>query len=398
MRPTVRTSWRVPLTAALVAVLAATACNKHSNSPSPPPCSYALTATTMAFDASGGSGTVGVQTGANCAWTAQAGANWIAITGAASGSGPATVAFTVAANADVASRNGSLTVANQQVAIRQEGRQANCTFEIAPTTAGFSKDGGTGRFELTTGDTCSWSTSTSVSWITVTSDRQGTGSAPIDYAVARNADSTPRTGTIRVGGQIFTVQQSGDAGVCQYSVSPVQFAPCMPSTELTSEVVTQAACPWTAVSGTSWIAILSPPSNTGSGTVRFRVTDNYDAPRNGVVMLRWPTPTAGQNLQVAQAGCTYATSPTSFNFAVGGGAGTFSVIQQSIPILCGGALQDACVWTARSNVSWITINTAMPQTGDDPVSFTVAANTTGATRTGTVTVRQATVTVTQAGS
>jgi hypothetical protein len=125
--------------------------------------------------------------------------------------------------------------------------------------------------------------------------------------------------------------------------------------------------------------------------------DNYDAPREGIVMVRWPTATAGQNIRIAQAGCRYAVSRTAITMAAGGGTATFDVIQQSDPTQCGGATQDRCLWTARSDVPWITITSSMPRTGDEPVAFNVAANDSTAARTGRITVRDKVVTVTQSG-
>jgi hypothetical protein len=115
------------------------------------------------------------------------------------------------------------------------------------------------------------------------------------------------------------------------------------------------------------------------------------------VKVRWPTPTAGQNVRVAQAGCFYSVSRASISFTAGGGSATFDVLQQSDPITCGGATQDRCVWTAQSNVPWITITSSMPRSGDNPVAFTVAANTGPAAREGRITVRDKVVVVTQAG-
>jgi hypothetical protein len=113
-------------------------------------------------------------------------------------------------------------------------------------------------------------------------------------------------------------------------------------------------------------------------------------------MVRWPTPTAGQNIRIAQAGCTYAVSQNSFPFAAAGGAGMFNVFQQSLPNTCGGATQDRCIWAAVSDVPWITISGSMPRAGDDRVTFTVAANPTGAPRVGRITLRDQVVLVNQA--
>ena len=114
-------------------------------------------------------------------------------------------------------------------------------------------------------------------------------------------------------------------------------------------------------------------------------------------MVRWPTPTAGQNIHVAQAGCRYAVSRSAISAAAAGGPGTFDVIQESDPNTCGGATQDRCIWTAASDVPWITVTSSMPRAGDNPVSFTVAANNDVASRVGRINVRDQVVVITQAG-
>jgi hypothetical protein len=166
---------------------------------------------------------------------------------------------------------------------------------------------------------------------------------------------------------------------------------------LTATLSTQTSCPWTATPNAAWLRVPGGSSGTGSSTISIAFTDNYDAPREGLLMVRWPTATAGQNIRVAQAGCRYAVSRTAIAMVAAGGTGTFDVIQQSDPTACGGATQDRCVWTARSDVPWITITSSMPRSGDNPVAFTVATNVSTAPRRGTIIVRDRSVTVTQAG-
>ena len=166
---------------------------------------------------------------------------------------------------------------------------------------------------------------------------------------------------------------------------------------VTATVMTQPFCPWTAASNASWLNVSSGGSGSGPGVVSFTFPDNYDAPRDGIVMVRWPTPTAGQNIRVAQAGCRYAVTRSAFNFAAPGEPGTFDVFQESDPNTCGGPTQDRCVWTAQSDVPWITVTGSMPRSGDGPATFMVAVNDGTAARTGTITVRDKVVTITQAG-
>jgi hypothetical protein len=59
---------------------------------------------------------------------------------------------------------------------------------------------------------------------------------------------------------------------------------------------------------------------------------------------------------------------------------------------------DGCAWTAASNVPWIAITAGASGTGRGSVQYSVAGNSSGATRTGTVTIAGNTFTVSQAGS
>ena len=323
----------------------------------------------------------------------------MSITGGASGTGPGSVSVDLSANTGEGARTGTLTIAGRTVAVVQEGR-APCVITISPGSASYRKDAATGSFAVNTSDSCQWSAVSSASWLAVTGGSPGTGSGTVSYSLERNRDIADRTATIAVGNQTFAVNQAGDPPAlnCEYSVTPVEINTCMavPNT-LTASITTQQGCTWTAQPDSSWITIIGDTAGSGSALVSFRVTDNWDAPRLGNVMLRWPTPTAGQNVRVLQAGCRYAVSIASFNIAGTGGTGRFDVIQQSDPLECGGATQNRCVWTAQADVPWITITTSMPQAGDNPVSFTVAANDSTVPRTGRIVVRDKTVVITQAG-
>ena len=55
-----------------------------------------------------------------------------------------------------------------------------------------------------------------------------------------------------------------------------------------------------------------------------------------------------------------------------------------------------CTWTATSNASWLTITSGASGTGSGDVTYSVAANS-GGVRTGTLTIADQTLTVTQQG-
>ena len=367
--------------------------------PTPPPCTFVLSPSSLSFGGSGGASTVNVTTGGQCTWNAVSDRGWMSITSGASGTGSGVVNVSVTPNQSETARTGTLTIAGQAVSVQEEGLAA-CTLEISPGSASYNKDGVSGTFAVSAPSQCGWSATSNSTWIAVTSG-SGTGNGVVTYSVERNRDVNARTGTIAIGARTFTVNQSGDTPappVCQYSVAPIEFSPCMSVPyALTATITTQQGCTWTASAGASWISVTGGQSGDGSGVVSFTVSDNWDAPRHGVVMIRWPTVTEGQNLQVSQAGCYYAVSTSSISFTAAGGTGRFDVIQQSDPNTCGGATQNACRWTAQSDVPWITITTTMPQAGDNPVAFTVAAHSGSAARSGRITVRDKVVQITQSG-
>jgi hypothetical protein len=322
----------------------------------------------------------------------------MSITSGASGTGNGTVTVVVAVNPGPTVRTGTLTVAGQSVAVREEAQPA-CTVTLAPSSIALSPAPFTGTFTVTSPSYCQWTAVSAAPWLTVTSGSAGSGTGTVAYAADRNRETTARSAAIVVNERSFLVTQEGEVpAACEYVVAPVEFTPCMSvGHTLSAMVTTQAACTWTAAPTSSWITLTEGQSGTGSGLVSFTVSDNYDAPRQGVIEVRWPAVTAGQNLHVLQAGCYYGVSTTHIDTAALGGPGYFEVVQQSDPSSCGGPTQNACKWTAVSHVPWISISTPMPQTGDSRVNFVVEPNNSGALRIGTIVVRDKVVTIMQSG-
>ena len=97
-------------------------------------CAFTLSAATVSFGATRGSGSVNVTTTAGCPWTATSNANWITINSGSPGSGNGTLNFTVAANTGLA-RTGTLTIAGQSFTVNQSVACPTVT-GIAPVRAG----------------------------------------------------------------------------------------------------------------------------------------------------------------------------------------------------------------------------------------------------------------------
>jgi hypothetical protein len=199
------------------------------------------------------------------------------------------------------------------------------------------------------------------------------GNDTVGYAVTANAGPA-RTGTITIGGQIFTVTQ---ASGCTYSLSSYSrnFTAAADNSN-TVNVTTGSTCPWTAVvtSGGSWLRINSGSSGTGNGTVNYAVDANTGPARTGTMTIGGRTFTVTQD-----SGCTYALSPASATYNCHGGAGSIRVTPSN----------SACTWTASESVNWITINSGSSGTGNGTITYTVNPRNScnsGSTRSADITV------------
>ena len=100
------------------------------------------------------------------------------------------------------------------------------------------------------------------------------------------------------------------------------------------------------------------------------------------------THTAATNIPTDCGGtCSYSISPSSASVAAAGATGNVSVTAGA-----------GCAWTAVSNASFITITAGASGSGSGTVGYSVAGNTSTASRTGTLTIAGQTFTVTQAGT
>ena len=324
-------------------------------------CSYTLSSSSTSVGAAGSTGTVDVTSNAGCTWTAVSNDSWITVTSGSSGGGNGTVSFTVAANTGEA-RSGTITIAGNTFTVNQA---SDCSFDISPSNQDFTAAGGTGSFVLTASNSsCSWTATASDNWIMITSSTTGSGSSTINFSVAANSGS-PRSGTIMVGGQTFTVNQ---AGGCTYSINPTSTSASASGVSGTVAVTSGEGCAWTAVSNDSWITLTGNSSGSGFGLIPYFASPNSGPARSGTITI------AGETLTINQlSGCSYFLSPGFENLPSGGGNGSFGMITGN-----------GCVWTATTSDLWITLTNASG-TGNGTISYTVTANT-GEFRRGTITV------------
>ena len=229
------------------------------------PCTFSLTPASRSFAAAGGPGQVQVDTQAGCTWTAASNAGWMSVS-TITGIGPGTVMYTVQPSTDTATRNGAIVVAGQQHAVSQSGVPPACTYTLDPMSRAFSAAAGSAVVRVNTLPACTWTASSDVPWVTP-AQSAGTGSADITYSVAQNTSTTPRNGTLTIGGAPHAITQAGAAPPpCTYQIAPAErsFEPIGGSG--TVRVTTGPTCAWTAVSSESWVSV-----TTGKGVGTFDI-------------------------------------------------------------------------------------------------------------------------------
>ena len=348
-----------------------------STAPTPSKCEVSSTTPQVSIAAAGGSGSINVSAAPECAWVATSDVNWITFLTPVSGQGPRELRFQVAANPATSARQGRITVNGAATPVNQAG--LSCRTEISPVSLSVEASGGSGTVQVTAPESCTWSTSSSAAWLTVTSGMNGTGNGTVSYTVGANTGGA-RVGALTIGDQTFAILQAAPgAPQCNYSIQ--QTSVSMPASGGSTVVDVQAdpSCSWAAASNVAWIAVSGVGVGTGNGSVSLAVSANTGAARTGTVSI------AGRIFTVNQAlSCVGSLNPSSATVAAGGGVGP------SIAV----TVAAGCAWTASASDSWLTITQGTSGTGNGTVTFSAAANP-GPSRTGSLAIAGQTFGVTQ---
>jgi trimeric autotransporter adhesin len=230
---------------------------------------------------------------------------------------------------------------------------APCTYSLGAVGQSMVSGGGGGGVTLTTTSDCYWNATSNAGWITLDAgSTSGVGSANISFTVAANVSSSPRTGTVTIIGQTYTVTQAGMG--CSYTVTPASAAFNYGGGSGAVTVSTSAGCTWTAVSNASWITVTTGATGSGNGSVTYSVASRSQSqgPRNKTITV------AGHAVTVTES----AISDTSLSSAAAGGTygGTTSL---SATLTANGSplggetvnfsLNGAAVGTAVTNASGV---------------------------------------------
>jgi len=182
-------------------------------------CSYVLGSANASIPFGGGNGSVSVTAPGACNWSSStdASAPWLTISSSGTG-GTSNVVFSAAPNNTSSARTGTLTIAGQPFTVTEAAGPCSYILITPPTT--LSSAGGPGLFTFSTSTSgCPNQPISFASWLklgTIATSPDGT-SGTVNFSADSNPSGMTRTGTIQLGGQSYTVRETGAA--CAYSLN-----------------------------------------------------------------------------------------------------------------------------------------------------------------------------------
>jgi len=340
-----------------------------------------------------------VTAAADTTWDVDVDASWLSVADAGSGHGGGTVAVAANENPSWLARTGRVRIGTETLVVRQAGRPAGAgtlSFAISPAETTASVKGANGLIAVMATPDLPWSAESRANWLTVMPGaRSGAGNGNVVYAASPNPLLSERTGSIEVApveesalpAQTHAVTQP--AAVAEISATAHVFAAAGESfgVAVSCDDVVQ----WTADESCDWLSVVGNANRVGPGTVVL------EAAANPTVDARSATVTiAGHSFEATQKGRSVEVEYGARVFEPEGGYDTVEVHPDG-----------NVTWIAVSSApDWLTIwggeNCTYDEagnvigTGDDTIEYIVSEYVgDGTPRTGTITIGDKTVYVTQ---
>lgn len=252
------------------------------------PCNYNIAPGQRNIPVAGGNNTFTLIANDTCNWTASTNCNFVHVSNA-SGTGNATVSYSIDPNNNPAARTCTITLGGRTHVITQAGTE--CTYQIQPGFGFSQQPGGPGMFRIVpSADTCHWSITGICSFIKIQGPTNGQGAATINYTVDPNP-GTARVCTLSIGKQIFYLAQQGAiGGNCIYAFAASDTTVDYTAVTAKINLVTLPNCSWTVTSSCSFVTV-DNTNGVASGPVNYSITPNPGAAaRTCTLTIEGPQP------------------------------------------------------------------------------------------------------------
>lgn len=355
----------------------------------PTACSLVLSPASQTVSAEGGEAVIRVEAPPGCPWALSQVSNLPVgleiLRSAGMGNGDLHVRYPRwnSADTDLAIQ---YRIDDQQVTVTQS--RASCSRRsITPATVDIDATGGllSLQFDIPLG--CEWTWTAPGPWAVLTTDGTSPlpvghqGPVPVRLEVLPNAFEARET-SFTIAGVTVPVRQAG--GACAATVAPLSVDLPASGGSASIQISTSAAtCPWRA-QATGDLTIVGAQTGTGSGTVQVSMPANpTNVPLEGALFV------ANKTVQVRQAAGQCQATVSPMNFQVGPSFSSFLINVQ--------ASGSACTWRPLVAEPWVQLFPQGVAEGTGQLRVNLRENKTGATRTATIRMLGATVTVTQLG-
>jgi Tol biopolymer transport system component len=222
--------------------------------------------------------------------------------------------------------------------------EAPCAWMISPTAAAVGTAGAAGSVAVTTLGDCTWTATSDVPWVTITSSPTPTGSGTVTYDVAPNSGAA-RLGTLTIAGEAVTVSQDGAGGTRHLTIARTGTGTGLVSSAPPG-IYCGPDCGETYTDGTVVSLAATPTFGTFAGWSGD--TDCAD----GVVTM---TSTLACTAQFAAP--TLTPSPVAIDF---GRVARWSGAAIPRQVLVTQTGTGNVVWTATADVPWLAFDTGTP--------------------------------------
>ena len=336
------------------------------------------------FEHQGGRGTIAVSAANRMVWQARPDVDWLSVT-PTKGMGEGSVTYTVAPYNEVATRQGTLTVAGNTFTVFQYGRR----MKLEPSTVTQDYEAHVIPITVNALAATTWNVRPNNSWISIVDGGNGQGGDLVTIAIAENPSYKARTGTVTIGTETFTVTQQGrPTEALSFNVSPVNSTASVNGANGLIAVTATPDLPWTATSGANWITIYAAAANgAGNGNVVYNASPNptlFERTGKVTVTPEKASGMAAKTHTVTQPAAESSLSMGGYEFEASGAPCSVSVSVSSI-----------VQWSVVESLDWITVNGSTSRVGPGTVTLQAAANNTVYPRSGTVMIAGKTFSVSQ---
>lgn len=281
-----------------------------------------------------------------------------------------------------------------------------CSYGITPQAASVASSTGSGAVTVTaSAGVCPWNASSNAAWLIIEAG-PAAGSGTLTYTYSANSSIQARTGIIIIGGQTFTITQSGFSsslvlGSTLLTFSAVLGTPMMPSPQTVTvsgqpSPISSLSVSAVGLSGGNWVsaslnssttpaaltvslngsAVSALPAGNYLGTVYVNSSFAVNSPRSLSVIL-------------TVAPCGYMVTPDSLE--------TVSALGESRTITV--TSQAGCTWFGTTDApAMIAFPFGASGGGSGLVRYNVVANPSPQSRTGGITIAGQRLLLTQLGN